>query len=307
MAGTEVEVEEESTAGASLDEVMRNQRVIVGHPAESGAGPIGQDDDGEEGEAPERDDPGHADPPEPRQDEPAGFRFKSQAEAENGYKSLLARTTRAEQENKRLKEEREAAERAAEESARREVDEARDEDEATGYYLEAVRAVNALPEDAPDHEEQAARIWAKAHRKIAAARNAAPAPPERREPPEPEPERDEPAPRQQADPKEVRSYIENRARTRGKIADEDMPVFYGFAATAPAADEGGKPLSIDAQTDWAIEKTNSYLAAKTRPVRRSFGPMGRGGMGLPASGADEPDDGKPFTLNDAIKAARRRL
>ena len=281
------------TEGDNLDDVMRGQRILTGHPASmQGEGPEG------DGEALEEDHPGQPPATDP---DPGRFRFRDQPAAEKGYKELLSRTTKAEQELKRLQDER----AAAAEADRLAALDGEGEELATADYLEAINAVDSLPDDAPDRAEQAARIWAKAHRKAAKAymgkpSGAAPVMP----PPVDAGATGQPAPApQHAD---VKAYVEHRAMTTGGIAPDDLPVFLGFAATAKAVADDGTPLSIDAQADWAIEKTNQYLATKTQPARRPFMPMGRSGMGIPRPAGKASPEGNG-TLDAAIERSRRRL
>ncbi|MFW5930448.1 MAG: hypothetical protein ACOCQI_01740 [Desulfosalsimonas sp.] len=103
------------------------------------------------------------------QGESGKYRHKSLEEAERSYSNLLSRTTRAEQENARMREELEKmrAARQQEEKNQREEEVRRQRDEfINSKYEEATKAVDELDPDDPEYHNKVARIWADAHRSI---------------------------------------------------------------------------------------------------------------------------------------------
>jgi len=97
------------------------------------------------------------------------FRHKTHEEAEKSYAHLLGRTTRAEQEAKKLREENEKirAQQAERDKQARAAEAKRQRGEFVGQkYEEATKAVDELDPDDPQYHNRVARIWADTHQAI---------------------------------------------------------------------------------------------------------------------------------------------
>jgi hypothetical protein len=93
---------------------------------------------------------------------------------------------------------------------------------------------------------------------------------------------------------------------------QDDPVFVGFAQNAPASDEKGQALGLEAQVTWAIGKTQAHYAAlRAKFNQEQHTPLQRGaaGPGGPAAGGDRHPPAREKTLDEALAEVReqRRL
>ncbi len=94
------------------------------------------------------------------------FRHKSHEEAERSYAHLMSRTTRAEQDNARLRRQLQDIE-DAKKKQQQDQEAARQRDEFVQQkYEEAARAVDELDPDDPEYHTKTARIWADVHRSV---------------------------------------------------------------------------------------------------------------------------------------------
>jgi hypothetical protein len=269
-------------------------------------------------------------------------RFKDHAAAEEGYRNLQGQTTKAQQEladaRKRLAEieAQQAAQRDQQSAGERQalIDQAIDE-----YEIErnekAMKDIEALDTDDPEHQKKVARIWAACHkdvRKFVAApvdkdgkplevgsrKSEVGSAEEKQIPPEgvESSAADSNARSARTSPKaggktadQIREEIDGKVRAAG--IDPDDELWVGVALTTPEKDADGKSMSVDQQIEWTINRYNEKRAAMLARVRQEAGlPLGEGGGGPPAEkgGGGNPPAG-PIGLGDAIARAndRRRL
>lgn len=254
-------------------------------------------------------------------------RFKSHAEAEEGYRHLQREKTIADQRAKVLEAEllqiKNAEKRRQEESQEDEEFEAY----ATQRHMQALADIDALDPDDPDYKKKVAAAWARSQRDIrrwqsvgADKNTGAGAPGETAIATHPAPGAEGKGVAAAADDvARVRSYANEFIVREGLPADD--PLFWTFAASAPATDEKGKELPLDDQIRWAISQTKNYhatiLGAERRRQEEAATARGRDAalraMPLGRSAAERPPAGSepatPISLADALDSAleQRRL
>jgi hypothetical protein len=279
--------------------------------------------------------------PKPTDTKPS-TRFKSHEEAERGYKELQGSATRSAQENAELK--RRLAEVETKEQAQSAGKLQEEADQATEVYAKernraALKEIEALDPDDPDHQDKVAGVWARANTDlIRYSRNpldkdgkailgrkdiAAGKPlPQEGTAPEVQPAAVEAQPAAAASPPvskgandaaaierrraETREYIDAKVKASG--IDPEDPLWIGMSLQTPNVDETGRTIPLDDQIQWTIDKHNEYLAQR-KAASRATADMPIGGGGHQPRPAASPTAATPIGLGDAITRAneRRRL
>lgn len=245
-----------------------------------------------------------------------GSRFKSHEEAERGYKELQGKTTKAEQRAAELETElariRDAG-KVEEVLAKNKTDLIT---YATKRREQALEAIDGLDPDAADYRTQAASVLAAADADVLDYRDTL-----RVAGAETKTGQASAAGTDAADADAVVKHVQASIVKPEIGLEADDPLFWTFAGQAPTADAAGKPIPLDDQITWAVEKTKSYhnklrgtdpakreeeAAARSRTLQEQDLSLGRGGA-RPA-GADKGAE-KPVSLSDAIDGAleQRRL
>lgn len=266
----------------------------------------------------------------------ADFRFKSQEEAEKGYKNIQSEKTRLEQRARDLETEltvlKREREKQTQEASAVEAEKTFLE-YCTERHEQALTEIDQLDPEAADYRKKAANIWAKKDadirrkdmdmRPVVAAtvadKGAAgtePAAGTARTPAGDGAAADSAA--------QVHQYVEETIAAAGLPSDD--PLFWMYAQQAPEKDAAGAPLDLDRQIEWALEKTNNYRAsllegankkktdeanARGRQEQLRTQPMGRVATERGTSPGDGKEDGnlKPVSLDEAVEFAleKRRL
>lgn len=270
-------------------------------------------------------------------DKPAAedFRFKSQEEAEKGYKNIQSEKTRLEQRAKALEEEltvlRQEREKQTREASAAEAEKTFLE-YCTERHEQALTEIDQLDPEAPDYRKKAANIWAKKdadiRRKDIEMRPGVSAGADKGSTGTEHPAGAARTPAGDGaatDPvTQVHRYVEETIAAAGLPSDD--PLFWMYAQQAPDKDAAGAPLDLDRQIEWALEKTNNYRAslldgankkktdeanARGRQEQLRTQPMGRVATerGAPPGGGKEADNLKPVSLDEAVEFAleKRRL
>jgi hypothetical protein len=297
----------EKPGGASLMDVIeqtRKSRTAFGNE-ESAEGPA-KEEEGEAEAGPEDRTPRDESPEE------KAYRFKSQEEAEKGYRHLQAEMTRAKQEAARLRKEMEEAREKAERAQRAEQADEEYENYVTERLEQSYAEIDELDDDDEDYQKKVAKINARAQREISqkqrelyGGQDSFARREEAGEPGEPErPEADATA-ESRTVPAEDRGKIVLEKTSREGIDPANDPVFAGYAAMAPLE------MGFEEQVEWAIDKTKEYRAGlKTRDTEVEQ-PLERGGPGRSNTLRPQkvPDETETTALDRALKDARemRRL
>jgi hypothetical protein len=250
------------------------------------------------------------------------FRFKTHSEAEKGYKELQGRTTKAEQRAKAVEEELNRVKNAERIKAEAAATRATIIDYAATRRAKALEEIDALDPDDADYRKKAATCLSQADIDIyehyqTHGRSEAPSPTAVDTTAGDEP----PA----ADAENVTKYVQEKIIAEGFEATD--PLFWQYAGHAPITDEKGRPITLDAQIQWAVSQTKQYhenirtklkaedeirVAEEVRKKQAADLPLGRG-TSAGAKGADKgpaaAQEDKPVSLSDAVEFAqdRRRL
>ncbi len=249
------------------------------------------------------------------------IRHKNHEEAEKSYANLLSRTTRAEQENKELREKLQKIENDRLEADRQaEIQRKRDEF-LNQKYEEASQQIDELDPDDPEYHKKEARIWADTHKAIeeftpqvedtgGGAGGESPAvssvlPSDRSPaagsqtgsaegtagPDSGPPAGGEPAGGGSAEAGQTAEEIQAKV-TRALEAQQvdfgaDDPAFVAICGKTPDADADGNPLSIDDQIQHAIDQTRAhYDQVRRRHMQQSEQPLSRSGGKSGPAGSD---------------------
>lgn len=253
-------------------------------------------------------------------------RFKDHDAAEQGYKDLLGRTTRAEQRNKELEAELTRINAEKTEAATREQQRQESLAFAKERNAQALEELDALDPDDAEYRVKAADVWARANVDIAEhmqARGFQPAPSPDSEKPTGDPP-ESPAGAEATDSKEAARTTVKEWLT-AQALDPDDELFWIYASHAPSRDAQGQPLDLLQQAQWALDKSQAYstqllakrdaaaeAAAKEkgRQHQETHLPLGRTGTGKTGPGAASTKETvQPVSLSDAIDDAmeQRRL
>jgi len=308
---------EEDAGLMSMDEVME-QALIIKDPSspEPRAGSQGEDPPGPDAirppvaaaqDGPRRPEPlpaapkipdGSEEQPEtPQVPDTPQLRFRSHDEAERGYRELQGTTTRKDREIAELKKKLNAID-TQEALIRTKTDY---EEFVANRRIREIEDIEALDPDAEGYQRQVAGVRASADWDIANQYRTLTT----------QPAHAAASPGQSGDegdppPDDVVAYADAKARELG-LSDDDMILFDGFATRAPTADANNQPLTLDAQVQWAVEKTRNFqadLIAKAR--QKASQPLDRGAPGGPTPPAALRDSG---SMGDAMDRAMdmRRL
>ena len=301
--------------------------------ADHSGDPAGDGEGGEQQAAPPEDGgtTGDDDPPPAKP-----FRHKTHEEAERSYANLMSRTTRAEQDNARLRKQLEEIE-AAKEKARRDEQIRTQKDEfIANKYEEANRAVENLDPDDPEYHSQTAKIWAGVHRAIETfeptieedqpRRGGAEGLPRaseyiqdnnRGEPTGPEgvspPDGPDAAPSdtegesvgEQLTVEQIYQKIDTVLSEKKPGFDREDPAFISFCSRAPDKDASGRLLSLDEQIDYAVQATKAHYDKIRRDLlQTSAQPMNKGAA-APFAGAGHQGQQQESTetFGDIVDAA----
>ncbi len=236
------------------------------------------------------------------------FRFKDHGAAEEGFRNLQAKTTRAEQELAEMK--KANVQREAEENA---VKLAAEKDKASREFAaerqkETLAAINDLDHEDPDYDEKIAKTWAENNVDIINfAQNPQLAVQESQPAEEPGGDRQVETPPRDQGPsnEEIQAYVSQCVNDAG-ISEEQMPVFQGFVTQTTGVNDDGSEATIGQQVQWAIDQTKKHYADVKAQVRAEMEqPMTRQGQGRgPGGGAKEPEG--IVTLEDAMASAREQ-
>jgi len=257
-------------------------------------------------------------PPEHTEEKPSKPRFKSHQEAEEGYRNLQSKTTKAEQENARLKKELDELKGAKEREQEAERLAQEFETFAADKYREALEAIDELDPDDDGYNVNVSKIWAKRDGDIRrferehGTTGVQPAQPGTEEQPAAEIKTDD----------DARTYVAEQAQEAG-IDPEDPG--WQFLCTQAPSELDGRKLSFEEQVQWALDEKKNYdeyrtsrqkqteqerqAAAKKRSEEHQEKELslGRGASSSRKKGAEE--ESKPVSLNDALDAVmeERRL
>lgn len=259
------------------------------------------------------------------------FRHKTHEEAEKSYAHLLSKTTKVEQENARLRAEKEARIAAEEQQRRTAAETLARETFLNKRYKEAMEELSALDQDDPNYTAKSAKIWARVHGDVIGFQPEAQPPTLKSEdvlptvssllpspagsapegadvsPPAPLPT-SHPSPVEgegsmDSDPETLKTIVATRIVEQQAGFDADDPVFVYFASKAPAVDETNLPLPFDVQVDWAIAQTKAHLAKQRQKILQAEAqPMSRGGT----IRSNQSPPAKRKTLSDVIDGARSK-
>ncbi|MBU2548870.1 MAG: hypothetical protein KKB20_10690 [Proteobacteria bacterium] len=303
-----------------LDEAARGNASPETEAIDPGAGPA----EGEEPISPEhpkapaeeagdKERPEGEGPPETPPAPPA-HRFKTHEEAEKGYRNLQAEKTRLEEEKADLAARLAAQDRAEQDKAARDKAEADILEFSKKRTIEALKAIDAIEPEDPEHSEKVAQAWAEKDRDIWAFEQGltkaagAPAPKEAGSGPETEPGGGE----------DTIAFI--KERLKAAELNPDDPMFWMLAERVPAQDQNGQPMTFEQGLDWAVNQTKAHNAETERRVlerikaaaavqtdvhQEKTQPLGRSGAERQTT--EEPR--KIVTMSDAIDQAmeERRL
>lgn len=265
--------------------------------------------------------------PDKPEEKEKNFRFKSHEEAEEGYRNILSRVTRAEQEAARVRKEMEYLKDVETFQQVIAQNEKAYLDFSTERNQKALLDIDSLDPDDPEHNKKVARIWAEANRDIRryeeqlniAARKFISARQRQlqQQPAAPAPIQQQPRPDNAATPDPV-DFVRNYISKQGLQPDDRM--FWAIAGQAPTSIDG-KPIDLNEQIKWAVEETKKLkasireehkkelesIASKTgRRTAEGEVPLGRGGI-KPSPGKAEAE--RPISLSEAVERAleSRRL
>ena len=183
------------------------------------------------------------------------FRFKSQDDAESGYRHLQAAKTRVEKEAARLRAELKKAQDAEKERAAQET---RDQvllDYMADEHEKAMDQIDELDPEDDGYRKAVARIWAKKDAGIEVKRRAQSAERDAEKPPEGDGETNL-AGADAPDKSKVWEFVEGRAR--GAKIDPEDDYFRMVCTYAPTEGPDGQKLSFEDQVDWAVQQTTDY-------------------------------------------------
>jgi hypothetical protein len=250
------------------------------------------------------------------------LRFTSHEAAEEGYRNLQGKATKAEQDAARLRKELEDLKTA---KVRQEELEHREQEYVTyaeTKYQEALVQIDELDPDADDYNLQVAKIWAKRDGDIRRYEWEKGIGTAAQKPKETDAKPKEPGSvPSEEEAKAARSYVAEKAVEAG-INPEDPG--WQFLCTQAPSEIDGRQLSFEEQVDWALEEKRTYDAY------RSSAPLSKEekeaearklseqrqsqelslGRGASAQKRSETDAAlRPMSLDDAIEAAKeeRRL
>ncbi len=255
---------------------------------------------------------------------PKEDRFASQEAAEEGYRNLQAKHTKAEQELARYKEaerkKREADTRA--EQGKAFADQVREFSKEKN--AEALQKIDDLdPDDFDDdaaYNARVAEIWADKDSEVAAFMHAPPAAERPSGEEAPAGEGEAPAGGEDAAGAQATwDDVVATAQAQDQGFDTQDPAFISYCRMAPKEGEDGKELPFEDQVAWAVNQTKDYhqrlvrgtAAERSEGHQRRNAPMGRGGSppGGPAGGTGGKGAPQPVSLDDAVSGAleSRRL
>lgn len=224
-------------------------------------------------------------------------RFRSHADAEEGYRNIQAKTSKVEEENARLRQQ--LAEFEAQRDRQRQEDMQADiRRRSVKEYSDALQKIQSLDPEAPDHNEKVAEIWAETHLNVSSFR------------PTGDNQTDDgnggASPKADADVTigKAREYVDNQLASAG-LDDDEKLIFFAFASSAPDTGADGTPIGLEEQTAMTIEKTKQFLADKRAKFLQEFDqPMGRSGPTGPEGGrASSRSNRRIMSLDDALQEA----
>lgn len=269
-------------------------------------------------------------------------RHNTKEEAEKSYANLLSRTTRAEQENKALKEKLDKIENDRIEADRQaEIQQQKDEF-LNQKYEEATQQVDELDPEDPEYHKKVARIWADAHKAIenftpqvsdaggGAGGEETPAVssvlPSDRSPAadgQTGPAGQEAGPASGAPAEDgggaaddggaaadgltmeqIQAKLQTALETQKVDFDATDPAFRAICAATPSEDQEGNPLTIDDQIQHAISQTRDhYEQVRRRYMQETAQPMSRSGQSGPAAGPGASSNDDKATFSDVLEEA----
>jgi len=252
---------------------------------------------------------------------PEEFRFKSQPEAEKGYRHIQSEKTRLEEDNKTLRAQVETLSKADQVKA----DKVKAKEDLRVFIktenAKALAAINKLDADTADYDEKVADIWADKDMAITGfidqrAVPAVPAAPAAAAPaaaaavtPAAAPAASDPA---------VQMVLDRASELATAEGLDPKDEFFQLAClNTPDRDADGNPLPLDAQIGMAINRTKTYLTAQGRTIASNAEenlrirqaadlPLGESAASRSAA-AEKP--AVPMSLNAALDrvAEERRL
>lgn len=235
-----------------------------------------------------------------------GFRFKSQDEAESGYRHLQAKTTRIEQEAARLRADLKKVQDSEERKEKQEEQDKELLEYMTERHEQALTDIDDLDPDDAEYRKDVSRIWATKDVDIDVKRRAQGVEVEGQE-----------------TEGQKKTDVWDDVTTSAKAADIDPEddYFRMICTFAPTEDVEGKPMPFKDQIAWAITQTKEYhknqelqfqerqrkaAEKKSEEHQDENLPLGRS----PAERTNlKPEETRPVTLDDALESAleERRL
>lgn len=249
--------------------------------------------------------------PADQKTEDKGFRFKSQEEAESGYRHLQAAKTRVDKEAAQLRADLKKAQDAEERKKKQ-----KEKDQELLEYMaerheQALTEIDALDPDSEGYRKDVSRIWARKDVDIEA---------KRREQAEDQRSEDR---EQRSDAGDLKTDVWDDVTSQARAAeiDPEDDYFRMICTFAPTEDAEGKPMPMKDQIDWAITRTKQYHAKqeqqfqdkqqkaaekKSEAHQDENLPLGRSAADRTAL---KPEKTPVVTLNDALESAleERRL
>jgi len=182
--------------------------------------------------------------PTDQEAEDKAFRFKSHDEAESGYRHLQAKTTRIEQEAKRLRDDLKKAQNAEEKKKQQEDNDQELLEFITERHEQALVDIDDLDPDSEEYRKDVSRIWAQKDVDIDAKRRA---------------QETEDGSQESGDGnQETDVWDDVSAQARAAEIDPADDYFRMICTFAPTKDAEGNAMPMKDQIDWAITQTKQY-------------------------------------------------
>jgi hypothetical protein len=249
--------------------------------------------------------------PDFERSDPAGkdYRFKSQEEAERGYRELQKKLTEISEERKKFREK--LAEIEAREAESKKVKDLGEK--IQGIYDAMYDEVGKLDPDDPEYSKQVARLQADAQTRIFVAQRETERATEDAGAGSGSPDdsgegETDDGPSQVPATNEAETYLtlfkkEVAPRLAAAKIDSSDPVYLYYADRVGTVDDNGNPVPLARQVEQAIRLTRNYYnkrAAKRRSEQNA--PLPRGGQG-PSHPAQNSAGQKPVAFADIVNSA----
>jgi len=257
----------------------------------------------DEGKKKEEDPAGTDTPDEDKKD----FRFKSQEDAETGYRHIQSKASKAEQEAARLRTELKKAQDAEKQRVTQEQNDKDLLDFMTEEHEKALVKIDDLDPEDETYRNKVSRIWAEKDSAVDIKRRAQGA--ERVAEGEAGAAETEDTPPGESEGT-VWEAVKDQAKTAGIDPDDDY--FRMACSFTPTEGPDGQKLSFDEQIDFAVQQTKDYHSKQEqrfqerlkKAAEKKSDEHQEENLPLGTSAADrseeKPSKPKAVTLNDAL-------